>query len=106
MPEFFQTVMIYAREGFAEVNAAQGLIIAVIAVFLMTRWSRILLMAAGAVVANIAVDVLSPVLFAQADLRLPPVLEAAWWHYLLMLFAGFLVVIGILFAIKRLVVKR
>jgi hypothetical protein len=105
MPEFFQTVMIYAREGFAEVNAAQGLIIAVIAVFLMTRWSRILFVVAGAVVANIAVDVLRPVLFAQADLRLPPVLEAAWWHYLLLLFAGFLVVIGILFAIKRLVVK-
>lgn len=105
LPEFLQTILIYAREGFAEVNAVQGLVIALIATLVMTRWSRILIVVAGAVVANIAVDLLQPVMFAQADLRLPPVLETAWWNHLLLLSAGFLVVIGILFSIKRVVTK-
>lgn len=105
MPEFLQTILVYAREGFSEVNAGQGLIIAVIAALLMTRWSRYLVMVVGAVVVNVVVDMLRPVLFAQAELRLPPVLEAAYWHYLLLLFAGFLIVIGILFLLKRVVTK-
>tara|TARA_R110000868_G_scaffold222065_1_gene473966 strand:- start:9833 stop:10183 length:351 start_codon:yes stop_codon:yes gene_type:complete len=105
LPEFLQTILIYAREGFAEVNAVQGLVIALIATLMMTRWSRILFVVAGAVVANIAVDLLQPVMFEQAEFRLPPVLEIGWWNHLLLLFAGFLVVIGIMFSIKRVVTK-
>ena len=106
MAEFFQTVLMYAREGFAEVNALQGLIIALIAAMLMTRWSRLPVMALGAVVANIVVDMARSVLLDQAEFRLPPLLDAAYWHSLLLLFAGFLVVITIMFTIKRVVTKR
>ena len=105
MPEIFQTILAYAREGFAEVNAVQGLVIALVAALFMQRWSRLLFMTLAAVLANIVIDILRPVLFAQADLRLPPVLDAGWWHSVILLFAGFLVMIGILFAIKRIVTK-
>ncbi|SDM76377.1 hypothetical protein [Maricaulis salignorans] len=105
MAEFFQTVLMYAREGFAEVNALQGLVIALIATVLMTRWARLLVMVLAAVVANVLVDTLRPVLFDQAAVRLPPLLEPAYWHYLLLLFAGFLVVIGIMFMVKRVMMK-
>lgn len=105
MPEFAQTILNYAREGFAEVNAVQGLIVALVAALLTTRWSRLLIMALIAVAANVVIDMLRPVLFAQAELRLPPLLEPAYWNSILVLFAGFLVVIGILFALKRLVTK-
>jgi len=106
MPEILHTILIYAREGFAEVNAVQGLIIALVAALLMTRWSRYLVVVTGAVVANILVDMLRPVLLEQAGFRLPPLLEAAYWHYVFVLFCGFLVVVGILYILKRVVTKR
>tara|TARA_R110002073_G_scaffold184395_1_gene342770 strand:+ start:545 stop:865 length:321 start_codon:yes stop_codon:yes gene_type:complete len=105
LDEIFQTMLVYAREGFAEVNALQGLIIALIAALLMTRWSRLPVMVLGAVAANIIIDILRPVLSDQAEFHLPPVLEPAYWHDLLFLFAGFLAVIGIMFAVKRVVTK-
>jgi hypothetical protein len=106
MPDFLQTILIYAREGFAEVNAAEGLVIAILAALVMPRWARLLHMVVAAVALNVVVDVLLPVVVDGAGLALPPVLEAGFWHYVLLLFIGYFVVIGILFAIKRLVTKN
>ena len=106
MPEFLQTALIYAREGFAEVNAAEGLVIALLAALIMTRWARLLYVVAAAVAVNVALDVLLPVVVDHADLALPPILDAGFWHYVLLLCIGYFVVIGILFAIKSLVTKN
>lgn len=106
MPELVQDVLAFAREGFAEVNAVQGLLVAIIAVLLLSTWARLPVIALGAVIAHVALDILSPVFAGVGDLRLPPVLEAYYWHYLGLLLVGYLIVIGILFAIKRVVLRR
>jgi len=105
MPEFVDQALVLAREGFAEVNAVQGLFVAVVATLMLTNWSRIGVIAGGAVVAHIALDVMAPVIAEVGGFQLPQVLEVEFWRYLVALFVGYLIVIGILFAIKRLVVK-
>lgn len=105
MPDFVQQALAFAREGFVEVNAVQGLIIAAVAALLLSRWSRLPVIAVGSVIAHIALDVLSPVFAEVGDLRLPPLLEPDYWRYVGLLGVGYLIVVGILFAIKRVVVK-
>jgi hypothetical protein len=100
-----QDALAFAREGFAEVNAVQGLVIALIAALMLSRWTRLLFVAGAAVAAHIALDILSPVFAEVGDLRLPPVLDGHYWRYLALLFVGYLIAVGILFAIKRVVVK-
>lgn len=95
----------FAREGFSEVNAVQGLVVAVIAALMLSQWARLFFIAAGAVIAHVALDVLSPVFAEVGPLRLPEVLEPYFWRYLALLFVGYLIAIGILFAIKRVVVR-
>ena len=106
MVELLQDVLDFAREGFAEVNAVQGLIIAFIAALMLSKWTRLLIIAAGSVLAHIALDVMSPVFAEVGAFRLPDLLQQSYWHYVTTLFVGYVVVIGILFTVKRVVVKR
>lgn len=105
VPEIVQDILAFAREGFAEVNAVQGLVVAVLAALSMSQWSRLLIVAAGAVVAHIALDVLSPVFAEVGPLRLPDVLAPYFWRDLGLLYVGYLVAVGILFAVKRVVIR-
>ena len=106
MPELGQDILAFAREGFAEVNAVQGLVIAVLAALILSQWSRVFVVAAGAVAAHVALTALSPVFAEVGSFRLPEVLEPWYWRYLGLLFVGYLIAIGILFAVKRVVVRR
>jgi len=105
MPEIVQDILVFAREGFYEVNAVQGLVVAVLAALSMSNWSRLFFVAAGAVVAHIALDVLSPVFAEVGPFLLPDVLEPYFWRYLALLYVGYVIAVGILFAVKRVVVK-
>ena len=96
----------YLRAGFAEVNALQGLIIAFVAALLLSGWKRLPAFALGATIVHIAVDVLAPVFANGAPLRLPPLLEAGFWEYVLILLLGYLIVISVLALLKRLLLKR
>ncbi|WP_412546216.1 hypothetical protein [Maricaulis sp. MIT060901] len=105
MPEFVQDVLTFAREGFAEVNAVQGLVIAVIAALALSNWSRLFVVALTAVLAHIGLDALVPVLAEIGSFRIPEVLEPWFWRYVGLLFVGYLIAVGILFAVKRVVIK-
>ena len=105
MPEFVQDVLTFAREGFAEVNAVQGLVIAVIAALALSNWSRLFVVAVTAVLAHIGLDALIPVLAEIGPFRIPEVLEPWFWRYVGLLFVGYLIAVGILFAVKRVVIK-
>lgn len=105
MPDFVYDILDFAREGFAEVNAVQGLVVAVLAALSMSQWSRLFVVAAGAVVAHIGLDILSPVFAEVGPLRLPDVLEPYFWRYLGLLYAGYVIAVGILFAVKRVVIR-
>lgn len=106
MEDLPQQILGYARAGFNEVNAVQGLLIAAVATLLMPNWKRLIIFVIGAVIAHILIDTLMPVVEGGSDLLLPPLLEGSFWRYVMILFAGYLVVIVVLSLIKRLVMKR
>ncbi|OLF73181.1 hypothetical protein AWH62_09590 [Maricaulis sp. W15] len=105
MPEFVEQFLSFAREGFAEVNAVLGLLVAAVGTLILSKWSRLIVVAGGAVIAHIILERLAPVIAEVGGFHLPPLLEAHFWRYVGVLFVGYLVVIGILFAIKRVVTK-
>ena len=47
-----ESVLGFAREGFAEVNAVLGLLVAVVATLMMTAWARLPFVAVGATLAH------------------------------------------------------
>lgn len=104
--DILNDVLDFARAGFAEVNALQGLIIALITALVMTEWKRLPFFVLGAVVVHILVDVLAPVFANGAAFRLPDFLELYFWKQVGLLLVGYLVIISILVLIRRLVLKR
>lgn len=105
MEAFFNDALDFARTGFAEVNAVQGLIVAIIAVLFMSKWGQWLVITAGAVVAHVALDILAPVFAESGPFRLPPVLEGSYWRYIGLLLAGYFIVIGVLFLLKKMLIR-
>ncbi|HTQ14438.1 MAG TPA: hypothetical protein VMH86_11240 [Rhizomicrobium sp.] len=92
----------FFRAGFQQVNAVEGLVIALVAALLLPAWSRLWAVALGATLANLVIDVLIPVVSYHRSFRLPPdLLELPYWEHALILFVGYLVVIAVFFAVKR-----
>ncbi len=100
-----EDVLILAREGFAEVNAVLGLLVAAVAALIMRKWARLPVIAVGAVLVHLGLEVLAPVIAESGGFRLPPLLEFHYWRSAAVLLVGYLIVIGLLFAIKRVVIK-
>jgi hypothetical protein len=89
------------HEGFARVNAVLGLIIAIIAAYMMPAWKRIWATALGATVAHLFAVWALPILDNRAAFRLPPeLLELSYWRTALALYFGYLVIIAIFFFVK------
>ena len=95
----------YLDTGFAQVNVVQGLLIAIVAAFMMYRWSNVLFVAIGATVVHILVDALLPVLNKTGDFRLPPLVEGEYWRYLLALYLGYILAISIFYVVKRVLIS-
>jgi hypothetical protein len=94
-------VVSFFREGFYSVNAVEGLIIALVAAFLLTGWTRLWAVALGATVVNVIADVLIPVIANHADMVLPPLVEVGFWRHVLVLFLGYLVIIALFYYLRR-----
>ena len=93
----------FFREGFQNVNAVEGLIIALIATVLLSSWARLLILAIGATIVHLIADILIPVIANHAQFQLPKdLMEVSYWHHALVLFVGYIVVIAVFFFIKRL----
>lgn len=89
------------REGFAHVNGALGLLIAVFAAYQLSEWRRIWAVALGATLAHLIAVIILPVLVNEGSFRLPPdLLEITYWKTAAALFLGYLVAIAVFFAIK------
>lgn len=96
----------FFREGFQNVNAVEGIIIALIAAFILSSWRRLWAVALGATIVNMILDVLIPVVANHAAFRLPPdMMEAPYWHHVLVLYVGYLVVIAVFFFVKKNVLR-
>jgi hypothetical protein len=88
------------------VNAAQGLIIALIAVFVMQRWGQLWMITLISAVVYALVDHLWPILQQGAPLRLPNVTEPGFWQRLGAFYVGLLIIIAMFFAVKSVLFGR
>jgi hypothetical protein len=91
------------RAGFAQINDPKGLVIALIATLFMRSWGQWIPAGIVSVVVYVAIEHFAPVLAGQAELALPPLMEAGFWTRTGILFVGFLIVIGIFFFVKRII---
>lgn len=98
---FLNVIWHFLREGFDHVNAYQGLVIAFVAAIIAPAWDRIWAVALGATVVHLVADVLIPVIANHASLHLPPLMDLSFWRNALALYIGYVIVIGVLMAIKR-----
>jgi membrane-bound metal-dependent hydrolase YbcI (DUF457 family) len=103
--QFLAAVNDYMQTGFYKVNAVQGLLIAIVAAYLLPAWSRLFVVALGAVLVHVLLDVMIPVLGRNAAFRLPPLVDIEYWRYLLALYIGFLIVIPVFYLVKLLVLR-
>ncbi|MCP5432406.1 MAG: hypothetical protein H6923_03945 [Alphaproteobacteria bacterium] len=103
--EVFQYVVELLQRGFREVNAVQGIVIAIIAAIVMKSWTKLVPIAFGATLAHALADMLIPVIAGQRAFQLPPIVDASYWTYVLTVFVGYLVVILVLFILKSALVK-
>lgn len=106
METFWNDVNAYAQTGFTQINAVQGLLIAIGAAYLLHSWSGVFVMAVGAVVVHVIFDVMLPVLANGAAFHLPPLVDGDYWRYLLTLYVGYLIVITVFYIVKRVVINR
>lgn len=96
----------FFRAGFDQVNAVEGLVIALVAALLVPAWHRLWAVALGATLVNLIIDTLIPVIAYKRNFRLPPdLLQPSYWEHALVLFVGYLIVIGVFFFIKRLFLR-
>lgn len=102
--QILNDIWAYFQDGFYKVNAIQGLLIAIVAAYLLHKWSRVFVIALGAVLVYVIIDVMVPVI-QGAQFKLPPVVEVEYWKYLLTLYAGFIVIITVFYIIKRLLLR-
>ena len=98
--EILNQIVGFFQAGFYGVNVAQGLIIGIIAAYLMSDWRRVLVVALACVFAHLAVDVMLPV-FRGGAFRLPPLVETGFWINFLRLYAGYLIIVNVFYALKR-----
>jgi uncharacterized protein YacL len=95
------------RDGFANVNGALGIIIALVAAYMLASWKRIWAMALGATIVHLIAEIMIPVLANRAQFALPPdLLHLSYWKTAVALYLGYLIVIAVFFFIKRNVLPR
>lgn len=105
--EFVDQAVAYLRDGFGTINNPKGLLIALAATIFMGSWRQWIPVAFVATVIHIAIERLAPVLAgAGGDVTLPPIMEEAFWTQVLVLFLGYMIIIGVFFLLKSLVFRR
>ncbi|MGE3143264.1 MAG: hypothetical protein AB7L65_08075, partial [Hyphomonadaceae bacterium] len=96
----------FLRHGFDQTNQVQGLLIALAATVFMQNWKQWLGVALLALLVHVAVDAIVPVLAGTQAFKLPPLMESAFWLQCASRYVGYLIVIGVFFAVKRVLLRR
>ncbi len=103
--ELWNTTTAYMETGFYKINAVQGLLIAMVAAYFLSKWSQVFKIAFGATLFHLVLDVMLPVVANNAAFRLPNVVDGEYWRYALALYVGYLLVITIFYVIKKTMLK-
>lgn len=105
--ELLDQAVAYLRDGFGTINNPKGLLIALAATIFMGGWKQWLPVALVATVIHIAIERLAPVLAgAGGEVTLPPIMEEAFWTQVLVLFLGYLIIIGVFYFLKSMLFKQ
>ncbi|MEQ8747944.1 hypothetical protein [Pyruvatibacter sp.] len=102
--QYAQPVLDFFAAGFNQVNAIQGIIIGILAAFVLREYKRILVVAFGATLIHVIVDTVMPVV-QGAEIKLPPLADASWWQYVATLFVGYIVIITVFYILKRMLIR-
>ena len=93
------------RDGFTQINDPKGLLIALAATVFVRSWGQWIPAAIISTIVYVAVEHFAPVLAGRGELVLPPLMEAGFWTRTGILFVGFLLVIGVFFFVKRILMN-
>ncbi|HXZ67403.1 MAG TPA: hypothetical protein VEH07_02340 [Alphaproteobacteria bacterium] len=98
----------FAHRGFLHVNVVLGLLIAVIAAFMLTsyRLRPVIATTIGATLAFIVAQVLVPVIDHGAAFKLPDIMVANFWREMALLAVGLFITITVFYIVKRTVLPR
>ena len=103
---FLNVILAFLHEGFNNVNAVEGLVIALVAAIIVPAWDRVWTVALGATVVHLVADVLIPVVAHSSTFHLPPLLDYSYWRTALSLYVGYLIIISVLLFIKRMFLSQ
>jgi hypothetical protein len=96
----------YFRVGFHDVNAGiLGLLVAMVAAYFLSKWSRVFIIALGAVVFYLVAEVMIGVLGRNEPFRLPNLVDNGAWQKMIALYAGFIIVISVFYVLKKMVLR-
>ncbi|MEQ1618072.1 MAG: hypothetical protein ABL883_06980 [Terricaulis sp.] len=101
MQEYLNQALSIVQDGYGEINGTMGLVIALAATVFLRSWSQWIPAATLATLIHIAIEHFAPVLAGKKPLALPDLMEQSFWVNAGVLFVGYLVVIGIFFFAKR-----
>lgn len=104
MQAYLDQAVAVLTEGFGQLQSnPKGLIIALIATLFMRSWGQWIPAGVISVVVYVIIEHFAPVLAGSSEFGLPPLMEAAFWTRTGILLVGFLIVIGIFFFVKRII---
>ncbi|WP_395648063.1 hypothetical protein [Terricaulis sp.] len=99
--EFVNQALEYMKSGFGAVNGdATALVIALIAAIIMSSWKQWIPFVVIAVVVHLIVRKVQ-----ASEFNLPNIMEQEFWVSTGVLALGYLIIIGVLFFLKSLVIK-
>ena len=100
---YFNQALDFAHQGFLRVNVVLGLLIAVIAAFMLSsyRFRPVIATTIGATLMFIIVQVLVPVIDHRAAFKLPDVMVINFWRELGLLAIGLFIAITIFYIVKK-----
>jgi hypothetical protein len=98
-------LQVHMQAGFYQINALQGLLIAMGAAYFLHNWSHVFALAGGATLVHVIFDTMLPVLANSAAFLLPPLVDGQYWGYLFTLYVGYVLVITVFYIVKRSILR-
>ncbi len=96
----------FFREGFAQINPLECLVIAFLASIMISGWSALLPLAVLASIITIVIDdIMIPVFAFGQDFQIPPLTGLEFWRRAIVLLIAYLIFIGIFLFVKRIFVR-
>ena len=97
---YLNEVLDFFREGFMHVNATLGLIIALFAALRLSNWRGLWQIALAATLVHVVAVVLIPFVDHNAPIKLPVIVDLAFWRDTAAIYIGYAIIIAAFFFIR------